>query len=91
MTTWRAGGRSGLSNAVFRVSVAVPVFELFDKDVEGSSKLSARLASLPVASEGRWAARLNRLDVTFRRMSSKTKSDEAFRICTGPPWSRVAA
>ena len=90
-TTQQGRGRSGGSDAVFRVSVAASVLELFNEDVGASSKLSARRPALPVESEGREAAFLNRLDALFQTVSSKLKSDEAFTIRGDPPRSRVAA
>ena len=88
---WPCRGRFGGSNAVFRRSVAASVLEVGDEEVGASSKLSGRLPALPVASEGRGAARPIRLDVVFRMVSSETKSVEAFTFCVDPPRSRVAA
>ena len=90
-TTWTDRGRFGGSDAVSRVSVAASVLELFNEDVGASSKLSARRPALPVESEGREAAFLNRLDALFQTVSSDSKSDEAFTIHGDPPRSRVAA
>ena len=90
-TTQQGRGRSGGSDAVFRVSVAASVLELFNEDVGASSKLSARRPALPVESEGRERVLWNRLVVLYPGLLSDSKSVQSFRSWSGPPWSRVAA
>ena len=89
--TWRCRGCSCGSIAASRDPVAAAVLELDDERVGASSALSARLPAPPVTSEGRVASLPIRLDVAVTTVSSDFESDDSFRICAGPPWSRVAA